>query len=84
MSLPGGCAIGARPVDLHLKALEAMGAELDLRDSYVHAKAPGGRLTGGTVDFPIVSVGATENALLAAALAKGTTVLKNAAREPEN
>jgi len=83
VSLPGGCAIGARPVDLHLKALEAMGAELDLRDGYVHAKAPGGRLTGGTVDFPIVSVGATENALLAATLAKGTTVLKNAAREPE-
>ncbi|KUP94239.1 UDP-N-acetylglucosamine 1-carboxyvinyltransferase [Tritonibacter horizontis] len=83
VSLPGGCAIGARPVDLHLKALEAMGAELDLRDGYVHAKAPGGRLHGGVVDFPLVSVGATENALLAATLAKGTTVLKNAAREPE-
>ncbi|OIQ31489.1 MAG: UDP-N-acetylglucosamine 1-carboxyvinyltransferase [Alphaproteobacteria bacterium MedPE-SWcel] len=83
VSLPGGCAIGARPVDLHLKALEAMGAELDLRDGYVHAKAPGGRLQGGVVEFPFVSVGATENALLAATLAKGTTVLKNAAREPE-
>ncbi|WP_420004377.1 UDP-N-acetylglucosamine 1-carboxyvinyltransferase [Arenibacterium sp. LLYu02] len=83
VSLPGGCAIGARPVDLHLKALEAMGAELDLRDGYVHAKAPGGRLHGGTFKFPLVSVGATENALLAATLAKGTTVLKNAAREPE-
>ena len=82
VSLPGGCAIGARPVDLHLKALEAMGAELDLREGYVHAKAPGG-LKGGVVDFPIVSVGATENALMAATLAKGTTVLKNAAREPE-
>ncbi|MFP7673761.1 UDP-N-acetylglucosamine 1-carboxyvinyltransferase [Marivita sp. S0852] len=83
VSLPGGCAIGARPVDLHLKALEAMGAELDLRDGYVHAKAPAGGLRGGLVDFPFVSVGATENALMAATLAKGTTVLKNAAREPE-
>ena len=81
VSLPGGCAIGARPVDLHLKALEAMGAELDLRDGYV--QAPGGRLKGATVEFPFVSVGATENALMAATLAKGTTVLKNAAREPE-
>ncbi len=83
VSLPGGCAIGARPVDLHLKALEAMGAELDLRDGYVHAKAVGGRLKGAVVEFPFVSVGATEQALLAATLAKGTTVLKNAAREPE-
>lgn len=83
VSLPGGCAIGARPVDLHLKALEAMGADLDLRDGYVHAKAPGGRLKGAVVEFPFVSVGATENALMAATLAKGTTVLKNAAREPE-
>ncbi len=82
VSLPGGCAIGARPVDLHLRALEAMGAEMELRDGYVHAKAPGG-LKGGVVDFPFVSVGATENALMAATLAKGTTVLKNAAREPE-
>jgi UDP-N-acetylglucosamine 1-carboxyvinyltransferase len=83
VSLPGGCAIGARPVDLHLKAFEAMGAELDLRDGYVHAKAPAGGLKGGIVDFPFVSVGATENALMAATSAKGTTVLKNAAREPE-
>ena len=82
VSLPGGCAIGARPVDLHLKAFEAMGAELDLRDGYVHATAKGG-LKGGIVDFPIVSVGATENALMAATLAKGTTVIRNAAREPE-
>ena len=82
VSLPGGCAIGARPVDLHLKALEAMGAELDLRDGYVHARAPGG-LKGGEIEFPFVSVGATENALMAAALAKGTTVIKRAAREPE-
>ena len=83
VSLPGGCAIGARPVDLHLKALEAMGAELDLRDGYVHAKAPAGGLRGAIIDFPIVSVGATENALMAATLARGTTVIKNAAREPE-
>ncbi|MDZ4088364.1 MAG: UDP-N-acetylglucosamine 1-carboxyvinyltransferase [Tabrizicola sp.] len=83
VSLPGGCAIGARPVDLHLKALEAMGADLELRDGYVHAKAPGGRLKGAVVEFPFVSVGATENALMAATLAKGTTVIKNAAREPE-
>ena len=82
VSLPGGCAIGARPVDLHLKALEAMGAELELKEGYVHARAPGG-LKGGVVEFPFVSVGATENALMAATLAKGTTVLKNAAREPE-
>ena len=83
VSLPGGCAIGARPVDLHLRALEAMGAELELRDGYVHAKAPGGGLRGGTVDFAFASVGATENAVMAATLAKGTTVLNNAAREPE-
>lgn len=82
VSLPGGCAIGARPVDLHLKALEAMGADLDLRDGYVHASAKSG-LKGAVVDFPFASVGATENALMAATLAKGTTVLKNAAREPE-
>ncbi|TCP39266.1 UDP-N-acetylglucosamine 1-carboxyvinyltransferase [Rhodovulum marinum] len=82
VSLPGGCAIGARPVDLHLKALEAMGAELDLRDGYVHAKAPGG-LKGAVVEFEQVTVGATENALMAATLAKGTTELRNAAREPE-
>ena len=82
VSLPGGCAIGARPVDLHLRALEAMGAELDLREGYVHARAPGG-LKGATFEFPLVSVGATENALMAATLARGTTVLKNAAREPE-
>ncbi|MEO1563678.1 MAG: UDP-N-acetylglucosamine 1-carboxyvinyltransferase [Pseudomonadota bacterium] len=82
VSLPGGCAIGARPVDLHLKALEAMGAEMELRDGYVHAKAPGG-LHGGVIEFPFASVGATENALMAATLAKGTTEIRNAAREPE-
>ena len=83
VSLPGGCAIGARPVDLHLKAFEAMGADLDLRDGYVHAKAPAGGLKGAVIEFPFVSVGASENALMAATLAKGTTVLKQAAREPE-
>ena len=82
VSLPGGCAIGARPVDLHLKAMEALGAVIELRDGYVHAKAPHG-LHGAVIEFPFVSVGATENALLAATLAKGTTVLNNAAREPE-
>ncbi len=82
VSLPGGCAIGARPVDLHLHAFEVMGAELELKDGYVHASAPGG-LKGGVVDFSFASVGATENALMAATLAKGTTVLNNAAREPE-
>ena len=81
-SLPGGCAIGARPVDLHLKAMEALGAQIELRDGYVHAKAPQG-LRGATIEFPFVSVGATENALLAATLARGTTILKQAAREPE-
>ena len=82
VSLPGGCAIGARPVDLHLKAVEAMGAELELKDGYVFARALKG-LRGGRVEFPFVSVGATENALMAATLAKGTTQLINAAREPE-
>ena len=82
VSLPGGCAIGARPVDLHLKALEALGATLDLRDGYVHAEARGG-LKGAVIEFPFVSVGATENALMAATLARGTTEIRNAAREPE-
>ena len=82
VSLPGGCAIGARPVDLHLKALEALGATLDLRDGYVHAEARSG-LKGAVIEFPFVSVGATENALMAATLARGTTVIRNAAREPE-
>ena len=82
VSLPGGCAIGARPVDLHLMALEALGAEIDLREGYVHALAPRG-LRGAVVEFPFVSVGATENTLMAAVLARGTTVIRNAAREPE-
>ncbi len=82
VSLPGGCAIGARPVDLHLRALEALGATLELREGYVHAHASSG-LSGGRIEFPFVSVGATENALMAATLAKGTTTITNAAREPE-
>jgi len=82
VSLPGGCAIGARPVDLHQMAMERLGADLELRDGYLHAKAPRG-LRGAVVEFPIVSVGATENTLMAATLAKGTTVIRNSAREPE-
>ena len=82
VSLPGGCAIGTRPVDLHLKGLEAMGAKIELESGYVHATAPSG-LKGATIVFPFVSVGATENLLMAAALADGQSVLKNAAREPE-
>ncbi|MBB3911341.1 UDP-N-acetylglucosamine 1-carboxyvinyltransferase [Sphingomonas desiccabilis] len=83
VSLPGGCAIGNRPIDLHLKALEALGAEIELAAGYVKATAPNGRLPGGRVTFPIVSVGATENALMAAVLASGSSVIDNAAREPE-
>ena len=82
VSLPGGCAIGARPVDLHIAGLKAMGAEIDIDGGYLVAKAPGG-LRGARYTFPKVSVGATENLMMAAALAKGTTVLDNAAREPE-
>ena len=82
VSLPGGCTIGARPVDLHLKALEALGAHIDLHEGYVYAQAPRG-LTGAQIRFPFISVGATEHAMLAAVLAHGTTVLENAAREPE-
>lgn len=83
VSLPGGCAIGNRPIDLHLKVLEALGAEIELAAGYVRAIAPDGGLPGGRYTFPVVSVGATENALMAAALANGTSVLHNAAREPE-
>jgi len=82
VSLPGGCAIGARPVDLHLRGLQALGASIDLAQGYVIADAPAG-LKGGEVVFPSVSVGATENVLMAACLAKGRTVIVNAAREPE-
>jgi len=83
VSLPGGCAIGDRPIDLHLKALEAMGAEIEIAAGYVKATAPKGRLGGGDFSFPVVSVGATENAVMAAVLATGRTELFNAAREPE-
>ncbi|KSB87589.1 UDP-N-acetylglucosamine 1-carboxyvinyltransferase [Caulobacter vibrioides] len=82
VSLPGGCTIGARPVDLHLQALEALGAKIDLHEGYVYAQAPRG-LKGAEIVFPIVSVGATEHAMLAAVLADGVTVIRNAACEPE-
>jgi UDP-N-acetylglucosamine 1-carboxyvinyltransferase len=82
VSLPGGCAIGTRPVDLHLKGLEQMGAEIRLDAGYINASVRG-RLHGATIVFPFVSVGATENLLMAACLAEGRTVLANAAREPE-
>ncbi|PCI43022.1 MAG: UDP-N-acetylglucosamine 1-carboxyvinyltransferase [Alphaproteobacteria bacterium] len=80
VSLPGGCAIGNRPIDLHLKAFEDIGATIELKDGYVRAS---GKLTGGTVHFATVSVGATENILMAACLADGTTTIENAAQEPE-
>src|SRR5215210_7073274 len=83
VSLPGGCAIGDRPIDLHLKALECIGAEIEITAGYVKASAPKGRLPGGDFSFPVVSVGATENAVMAAVLAKGRSQLFNAAREPE-
>lgn len=82
VSLPGGCAIGTRPIDLHLKGLETLGARIELAEGYVKAVAPDG-LKGGVVRFPFVSVGATENILMAATLAHGETVIENAAREPE-
>jgi len=82
VSLPGGCAIGTRPVDLHIGALEELGATIEVIGGYIHARAPRG-LRGARVVFPKVSVGATENLLMAASLARGTTVLVNAAREPE-
>ena len=83
ISLPGGCAIGARPVDMHLAAMEALGATITLEEGYVLATAPKDGLRGAEIVFDKVSVGATENALMAATLAKGTTVIRNAAREPE-
>ena len=82
VSLPGGCGIGARPIDLHLKGLEQLGAQIVLQGGYIDARV-NGRLKGATIVFPFVSVGATENLLMAAALAEGRTVLSNAAREPE-
>src|ERR1700674_1998869 len=83
VSLPGGCAIGARPVDLHLKALEKMGAEIGTSHGYIEARAPKGRLKGAHIVFEKITVTGTENILMAAALAEGKTVLENAAREPE-
>ena len=83
VSMTSGCAIGNRPIDLHLKALEAFGAKIELAQGYVKATAPEGGLPGGEFDFPVVSVGATENAVMAAVLANGTCKLFNAAREPE-
>ncbi len=82
VSLPGGCGIGARPIDLHLKGLEQLGARVALEGGYINARVDG-RLRGATIVFPFVSVGATENVLMAATLAEGRTVLANAAREPE-
>jgi len=83
VSLPGGCAIGSRPVDLHLMGLEAMGADIKIEDGYVYATAPAGGLKGADILFPKVSVGATEHILMTATLASGTTTLSNAAMEPE-
>jgi UDP-N-acetylglucosamine 1-carboxyvinyltransferase len=83
VSLPGGCAIGARPVDLHIMVLEQLGATVIIDNGYIKATAPKGGLTGNTIVFPYVTVGATECAILAATLAKGETILSNAAREPE-
>ncbi len=82
VSLPGGCSIGARPIDLHLKGLEQLGARITLEGGYIDARADG-RLRGATIIFPSISVGATENLLMAAALADGRTILVNAAHEPE-
>jgi UDP-N-acetylglucosamine 1-carboxyvinyltransferase len=81
VSLPGGCAIGSRPVDLHIKGLQALGAEISVDHGFIKARAD--RLKGGRVVFDLVSVGATENVMMAAALAQGTSVLENAAMEPE-
>jgi UDP-N-acetylglucosamine 1-carboxyvinyltransferase len=83
VSLPGGCAIGARPIDQHLKGLEAMGAEISLDHGYVDARVPSGRLTGAHIRFDLVTVTGTENLMCAAALARGRTTLENAACEPE-
>src|SRR5690606_33483936 len=83
VALPGGCAIGTRPVDLHIRGLEALGAEIQVEDGYIKAVAPEGGLRGGTFFFDTVSVTGTENIMMAAALANGTSVLENSAREPE-
>src|SRR5215467_12540847 len=83
VSLPGGCSIGARPVDLHLSALEKMGAEIATTHGYIEARAPRGRLQGARIRFEKITVTGTENILMAATLADGETVIENAAREPE-
>lgn len=83
VSLPGGCAIGSRPVDQHLRGLEAMGAQIEVDEGYITATCPNGRLKGAHILFDMVTVGGTENVLMAACLAEGRTVLENAAREPE-
>ncbi|MDF1763042.1 MAG: UDP-N-acetylglucosamine 1-carboxyvinyltransferase [Oleibacter sp.] len=83
VALPGGCAIGSRPVDLHLRGVEALGAKVEVMDGYVKAWVPGGRLKGNRIFFDIVTVTGTENILMAAVLAEGQTILENAAREPE-
>ncbi len=83
VSLPGGCAIGTRPVDIHLMGLKQLGAIIDVKDGYIHAKLKNGMFTGGEFELPLPSVGATENLIMAAVLAKGTTVLKKVAKEPE-
>ena len=83
VSLPGGCAIGSRPVDLHLYAMKELGADIDIADGYVIAKSKKNGLIGGKINFSKVSVGATENAIMAAILAKGETLINNAACEPE-
>lgn len=83
LSLPGGCAIGAQPIDLHLKGLEMLGATVQIRDDEVVAEVPGGRLIGADIFLRVPSVGATENLIMAASMAEGTSVIENAAREPE-
>ena len=83
VSLPGGCAIGSRPVDLHIQAMKKLGANIDFSDGYILAKSNGKRLVGNKINFPKISVGATENAIMAAVLAKGETFINNAALEPE-
>ncbi len=83
VSLPGGCAFGPRPIDLHLMAMEKLGATITIETGFIDATIPGGKLQGGHIDFPVSSVGATGNALMAAVLAEGTTTISNAAAEPE-
>ena len=83
VSLPGGCAIGTRPVDIHLQGLKHLGAELEVKEGYIHAHLPKGHFVGGAFELPLPSVGATENLIMAGVLAHGTTVLSRVAREPE-